>query len=249
MSDETPNRITETTQETPLILNTEEINDSDHERSLSNINEKEEKKEKHEKKMKKSKSKKKLHKLKSEKSISPSSRNNENNNDNKFEEIVVERKERVPNEIRKYEYIYSPRTTYSRNKLSEDKLFQELSIGFDPITIKIVKSHFKERLGALTKFEFISICKNHLLSWHPDLPNRKNILIRLLNKLFQEIDLNKIGKIEWDEFTNYIIHNSSNKENNNIAYSLRQYSISKHNIDDREFTEIVTCAFYIEKYN
>ena len=122
-------------------------------------------------------------------------------------------------------------------------------MSFDPITIKILKSHFKERLGTLSKLDFIGICKNHLLSWHPDLPNRKNILIRLLNKLFQEIDLNKIGKIEWDEFTNYIIHNSNNKENNNIAYSLRQYSISKHNIDDREFTEIVTCAFYIEKYN
>ena len=164
---------------------------------------------------------------------------------NKEEEENV----KIPNEIRKFSLIYSPRTTYSKSKKEEDKLFQELSMSFDPITIKILKSHFKERLGTLSKLDFIGICKNHLLSWHPDLPNRKNIIIKLLNKLFKEIDLNKNGKIEWEEFTNYIIHNSNNEQNNNIAYSLRHYSMSKHNIDDSDFTEIVSFAFYIEKYN
>ncbi len=246
MSEEAPNIITETTQETPLILNTEDINNSEEEKSLSNVSEKEEKQEK--KKMKKSKSKKKLHKLKSEKSVSPTSKSTENKL-NTYEENIVERKERVPNEIRKYDYIYSPRTTYSKNKLLEDKLFQELSIGFDPITIKIVKSHFKERLGSLTKFEFISICKNHLLSWHPEIPNRKNILIQLLDRLFNEIDLNDNEQMEWDEFTNYIINNYNNSNTANLLYSLRSYSISKNTIDTSDFTENISIAFYIEKFN
>jgi hypothetical protein len=46
MSEEAPNIITETTQETPLVLNTEDINNSEEKKSLSNVSEKEEKKEK-----------------------------------------------------------------------------------------------------------------------------------------------------------------------------------------------------------
>ena len=50
MSEEAPNIITETTQETPLILNTEDINNSEEEKSLSNVSQKEEKQEKKKKK-------------------------------------------------------------------------------------------------------------------------------------------------------------------------------------------------------
>ncbi len=31
--------------------------------------------------------------------------------------------------------------------------------------------------------------------------------------------------MEWDDFTNYIVYNCNN--NNNVAYSLRKYSMSK----------------------
>jgi len=158
-------------------------------------------------------------------------------------------KEKLPNEIRKIDLIYSPRTTFSKKKIEENKLFNELSMGFDPITIRILKSTFKERLGALNKLDFIGICKNHLLSWYPNLENRKNVLIKFLNRLFKEIDMNNSGKITWEEFTNYIIHNSNNEQDNTIAYSLRHYSISKKSIDDSDFTDIVTVSFYIEKYN
>ncbi len=136
-----------------------------------------------------------------------------------------------------------------KKKILEDKLFQELSMGFDPITIKIIKSHFKERLGALTKYEFISICKNHLLSWHPELPDRKNVLIKLLDRLFNEIDLNDNAQMEWDEFTNYIINNYNSSGSNDIAYSLRNYAKSKYNIDISDFNDVITHAFYIEKFN
>ena len=157
--------------------------------------------------------------------------------------------EKIPNEIRKFSLIYSPRTTFSKKKIDENKLYNELSVGFDPITIKILKSHFKERLGALNKNDFIGICKNHLLTWHPDLPNREKILIKLLNRFFIEVDLNNNDAMEWDEFTNYIVYNSNNNNTNNVAYSLRKYSMSKKNIDDSDFTEIISYSFYIEKFN
>ena len=175
--------------------------------------------------------------------------NNERKNLTEREEEKEKIEEKVPNEIRKFSLIYSPRTTFSRNKIEEDKLFKNISMAFDPITIKILKSHFKERLGSLSKLDFIGICKNHLLSWNPNLPNREIILIKLLNRLFTEIDLNGNEILEWEEFTNYIIHNSNNDQNSNVAYSLRQYSMSKNSIDDSDFTEIVTYTFYIEKYN
>ena len=169
------NIITEATaQETPLNLNTEDnISNPENER----LEEEKEKETKTPKKSKKPKSGKKAKKKKVEKIQSPEKEKKEEKKI-VFQPVVEDKKIRVPNEIRKYEYIYSPRTTFSKNKIYEDKLFHELSIGFDPITIKIIKSHFKERLGALTKYEFISICKNHLLSWHPNLPNRKNVLIK-----------------------------------------------------------------------
>ena len=240
------NIITEATaQETPLNLNTEDnISNPENER----LEEEKEKETKTPKKSKKPKSGKKAKKKKVEKIQSPEKEKKEEKKI-VFQPVVEDKKIRVPNEIRKYEYIYSPRTTFSKNKIYEDKLFHELSIGFDPITIKIIKSHFKERLGALTKYEFISICKNHLLSWHPNLPNRKNVLIKLLNRLFNEIDLNNNEQMEWEEFTNYIINNYNQGNNSDIAYSLRTYSTSKNNIDYSNFTDIITAAFYIEKFN
>ena len=243
MTEEIPNIKTETTQETPLNLETEDniSEDDKSDNALSQISEKKINK------MRKTHSKKKLKKKKKDQ-ISPINKQERIIKDI-FDPLPEKRDERVPNEIRKYDYIYSPRTTYSKSKILEDKLFRELSIGFDPITIKIIKSHFKERLGALTKYEFISICKNHLLSWQPNLENRKNVLIKLLDRLFNEIDLNDNEKMEWDEFTNYIINNYNNGNTTNLIYSLRSYSISKNNIDSSDFTESISTAFYIEKFN
>ena len=48
-----------------------------------------------------------------------------------------------------FELIYSPRTNYSRELEKEQELFNDLTLNFDPITIKIIKKHFKERLGSL----------------------------------------------------------------------------------------------------
>jgi len=52
---------------------------------------------------------------------------------------------------------------------------------------------------------FIQVIKEHLLSWQMDIPNRDIKLIRCLVNLFNEIDLNGNGNLEWEEFQNYMI--------------------------------------------
>ena len=161
--------------------------------------------------------------------------------------------QRKDQELKHFELLYSPRTEYSNFLETEETLFNDLTLNFDPITIKIIKKHFKERLGSLNKVEFISILKNHLLSWHQELPNRELLLIKLLARLFSEIDLNDNGSLEWAEFTNYIIHNSNSASNqnskNNPAYRLRFYYPIKHKLELNESKEIISYTFYIEKYN
>ena len=138
-------------------------------------------------------------------------------------------------DYKNFELLYSPRTNYAKELEREQELFNDLTLNFDPITIKIIKKHFKERLGSLKKIEFVTILKNHLLSWHPELPDREIHLIKLLGRLFSEIDLNDNGDLEWAEFTNYIIHNSNgiNKQSNtnNPAYRLRFYYPTKIKLD------------------
>ena len=157
------------------------------------------------------------------------------------------------NSTKNFELLYSPRTKYSKELEYEEQLFKDLTLNFDPITIKIIKKHFKERLGSLNKIEFISILKNHLLSWHPELPNREIMLIKLLGRLFSEVDLNDNGDMEWAEFTNYIIHNSNstNKQSNknNPYYRLRYYYPTKIKLDLDLSKDVISHAFYIEKFN
>jgi hypothetical protein len=155
-------------------------------------------------------------------------------------------------ETQSYELLYSPRTTYSKELEVEEILYNDLTLNFDPITIKIIKKHFKERLGSLKEIEFISILKNHLLSWHPDLPNREGVLIKLLHRLFSEIDLNDNENMEWSEFTNYIIHNSNsmnNKDDEPDSSDLRMYAKSRTVIDRSNSQDNILYAFTIEKYN
>ena len=156
-------------------------------------------------------------------------------------------------DYKNFELLYSPRTNYAKELEREQELFNDLTLNFDPITIKIIKKHFKERLGSLKKIEFVTILKNHLLSWHPELPDREVHLVKLLGRLFSEIDLNDNGDLEWAEFTNYIIHNSNgiNKQSNtnNPAYRLRFYYPTKIKLDTDETKSQISLAYYIEKYN
>ena len=57
----------------------------------------------------------------------------------------------------------------------------------------------------MTKSEFISVVKDQISHWKPNLINREKKLIRCLDILFEEIDINANKYLEWEEFTNYII--------------------------------------------
>ena len=158
-------------------------------------------------------------------------------------------KERKINEINKYEYIYSPRTTFIKEQNEEERLYNDIGVSFDPVVIKIIKSFFKERLGELTEFEFIKVVKNNLHSWHPELPDRIRTLCTLLIKLFYDIDLNDNKTIEWEEFSNYIIHSGENIFHNKLGYQLKYYAPMKHIIEECGFNDLISYAFYINKLN
>ena len=163
--------------------------------------------------------------------------------------INNEKEKRKFNEINKFEYIYSPRTTFIKEQEKEDILYNDIGVSFDPVVIKIIKSFFKERLGELTEFEFIKVVKNNLHSWHPELPDRIRTLCNLLIKLFYDIDLNDNKTIEWEEFSNYIIHSGENIFHNKLGYQLKYYAPMKQTIEKCEFSDLISYAFYINKLN
>ena len=164
----------------------------------------------------------------------------------------------------KYRLIYSPRTSMSNMREREEKLFSDLGIGFEPGTIEIMKKHLKERLGVIDKITFISIIKRHLDKWHPELTNREEILIKLLSRLFDQIDLNSNGDLEWSEFMNYIVDNSFKKNFQKASNSLQQYAICRNDnfslfnsSDGDEYeknnllsnvNQNISYCFYIQKY-
>ena len=161
-----------------------------------------------------------------------------------------------------YKLIYSPRTSLYNQKVIMEKLYNELSKSFDPYTVKILKRHFKEHFGSLDRDLFIGILKEHLLTWYPDLPNREETLIKLLLRLFNEIDLNSDHCLTWDEFSNYIIHVTNSKKIEYSVYNLQQYLLSKdtfnfienrgkgfmQNKNDIEyFSTTISYCFYLNK--
>ena len=163
------------------------------------------------------------------------------------------------NKYDNYSLLYSPRTKLSMIREEEDQLFNDLQLCFEPNTMLIVKTHFKEHLGILDKIAFITIFKKHLTLWHPSLPDRNKILIKLLSRLFDEIDINSNDNLEWSEFINYLISNA----NNDISYNItntKRYIISKTPLIHKEKNilykkinsisqyDIVSYSFYIPKY-
>ena len=101
------------------------------------------------------------------------------------------------------------------------------------------------------------------MTWYPNIPNRENILIKLLSRLFDEIDLNSNGDLEWDEFANYIINSSYQQNYEHSSYGLQQYSLSKEDFFDHQeemninpmnrssvnkLENIITSCFYIRKH-
>ena len=64
------------------------------------------------------------------------------------------------NDIKNFELLYSPRTEYSNLLEYEETLFNDLTLNFDPITIKIIKKHenYKETNGKLCRKTIVE-CK------------------------------------------------------------------------------------------
>ena len=174
----------------------------------------------------------------------------ENDENNKYllTEINIRSLNLKGNEIRKFEKIYSPRTTFILQQEKEELLLYDLAKAFDPITIKIMKSFFKERIGEITKNEFIGLLQNNLLTWHTELPNREFIMNKLLAKIFEDIDIDNNKKISWDELMDFVM-NASYSIGNKKNYETKSFIPLKIIIDDSEYTDIVSHAFYIEKYN
>ena len=155
----------------------------------------------------------------------------------------------IGNNVKNIEYIYSPRTSYVFKKEEEEQLYHDLCIGFDPMTIKMMKLYFKENLGELNEIEFISILKNYLPGWHPDLVNREKIMVKLLSRLFRNIDIYCNDVINWDNFTEYLTYISSNVNKKKLNYELRMYTKAKKAFENIQQKEYISYAFYIDKYN
>ena len=175
-----------------------------------------------------------------------------NNNEN-FSEMESKstniKPKTIGNNVKNIEYIYSPRTTFVFKKEEEEQLYHDLCVGFDPMTIKMMKLYFKENLGELNEIEFISILKNYLPGWHPDLNNREKIMVKLLSRLFKNIDISCNNVINWDDFTEYLTYISSNVSKKRLNYDLRMYTKAKKNFDNIQQKEYISYAFYIDKYN
>ena len=160
-----------------------------------------------------------------------------------------------------FKLIYSPRTTYDSLKLSENKLYIQLLRAFNPKTLSILKRYFKEHLGSITKELFICTLKHHLSLSNSEIKGNSNLMIKLLSKLFDEIDLNSNEIINWNQFSNFLVNFNEGKKIK--KYYLKKYYESKININPMEHIhefenkglnfhntnkDKVNYCFYIEKY-
>ncbi|CAD8044697.1 unnamed protein product [Paramecium primaurelia] len=143
--------------------------------------------------------------------------------------------------------IYSPRTTYKQILHTDETLLADLTLNFDPFTINVLRTEFLMRHGSMEVTEFILVVKEHLLSWQLEISNRDIKLIRQLVNLFEEIDLNGNGNLEWEEFTNYIIEKATVL--NNIKSKQDEIKLyTKSNMKPfKKFTQIITRVIYIKE--
>jgi hypothetical protein len=132
--------------------------------------------------------------------------------------------------------IYSPRTSYKRIKEHDEKMIADMTLNFDKLTINMLKEEFQRKGNVLNLSEFITIARKHLKFWQVELPNRENRLVRYLTYLFNEIDINGNGDMEWEEFTNYIIEKATvlknlKSKNDEIKHYIKSEVAPKLRID------------------
>ena len=101
--------------------------------------------------------------------------------------------------------IYSPRTTYQKIREQDEDFLNELMLKLDPFTVSILANDFKMKGGELNVVQFILMMKNHLKDWKTGIKNRDYKLLRSLAILFDQIDINLNGLLEWEELSNYVL--------------------------------------------
>ena len=115
-----------------------------------------------------------------------------------------------------------------------------------PNLTSVLKEEFKARNGVLSRVDFILILKEQLMNWQKDLPFRETKLMRVLVMLFDEIDINGDGELEWDEFTTYIIDKATvlntmkTRNDETKAYTPLKLKINK------KFEGLITRVIYLE---
>lgn len=108
-----------------------------------------------------------------------------------------------------------------------------------------MKSEFAVRKGEMKIVEFVMILKEHLLDWQIDIPHRDRKLTRCLALLYDEIDLNGNGILEWDEFTNYVIEKATVINNiKNKNEEIKSYSASMTKLQ-KKFNALLAKSVYI----
>jgi hypothetical protein len=58
--------------------------------------------------------------------------------------------------------------------------------------------------------------KNHLKDWKVGIKNRDYKLLRSLSLLFDQIDINLNGLLEWEELSNYVLGKATGKIKNYV---------------------------------
>jgi hypothetical protein len=129
-------------------------------------------------------------------------------------------------------YIYSPRTNLYQRKAKQENLLNDMILSFHKDTVDQILS-LSVREPWVTECEFISIVQHYLQGWQPEL---EYYITANLCRVFREIDIFQRGRIEWEDFTNYIIDkaialkNVSHKEESlNISFSSLRPSVRFEN--------------------
>ena len=160
-----------------------------------------------------------------------------------------------------YKLIYSPRTTFDSLKTKENTIYIQLVQSFDIKTLTILRRHFKEHIGSITKDLFICILQKHISLTNFEFKNKKKLIIKLLSKLFDEIDADTKEIITWNEFVNFLANYKEGKKEK--MYYLKKYYQSKMDLNPIEKINInknqdfsfninknnkINFCFYIEKF-
>ena len=103
----------------------------------------------------------------------------------------------------------TPRSKYAKQLEEEEELLIDLTMNFEPLTISMLKKEFENTNDSMDLQNFVVVLREHLRNWRPTYPNREKLIVKLLVQLFKDIDMNSNGRLEWDEFTNYIIEKAT----------------------------------------